>query len=168
MQPEAPLGPETLHVGRARIVDAHVNPTVGIKVSVDGDAIVVRFARPHRGAEARLDANSLDVRSVTTEGVKIHPDPVRAERDRVTLDGGTFIECWNETGATESTARTIAQAFNASDGMARGEPVVVSPPGADVIGAPRAVKIDGRHAVVTFEADTGGAFALFATSIESI
>jgi hypothetical protein len=168
MQPEVPPGAGPIHVGRARVVDARVNPTLGVHVAVDGDAIVVRFARPHQEAEARLDSISLDVRSVTTEGVRVDRNSVDSRPDRVTLDGDTFIVCSNRRGNPESPNRAVVQAFDVTDGLPGGAPVVISPPDVNVIGTPQAVKIDNHRAVVTFEADTGGSFALFAVPVESL
>jgi hypothetical protein len=167
MQPETQGNAGPIHVGLARVVDARVNAAVGIHVAADGDAIVVRFAHPRQGAEVRLDATSLDVRSVT-EGIEVKHTSVTAPPDRVALDGGTFIVCWNERGDSESPDRAVAQASDAADGLPRGVPVVVSPPELDVIGTPRAIKVDGHRAVVMFVADSGGSFALYAVPVESI
>jgi hypothetical protein len=168
MQPETPLSAGAIHVGLARVVDARVNAAVGVHVAADGDAVVVRFAHPRQGAEVRLDSTSLDVRSVTTDGIKVGHSTVNVQPDRVALDGGTFIVCWNEREDAESPDHAVVQASNAADGLPRGAPVVISPPDVDVIGTPRAVKIDGHHAVVMFVADTGGSFALYAVAVDSI
>jgi hypothetical protein len=165
MQPESTLGAASVLVGPATVVDAHVNPSGGMSMSAEGDSIVVRFARPGRQtAVARLESTSLDELSMTTEPVDHLP--VDAWPDPIVLDGGRFIVCW-KTGNFERGYRAVAQTF-AADGSPWGSPVVISPPGLDVIGTPRAVKIDGHRAVATFEASTGEAFALFAVSLEPI
>jgi hypothetical protein len=166
MQPESMQGAASVLVGPARIVDAHVNPSVGVRMAAERDAIVVRFARPDRlTAVARLDSTSFDELSMTTEPAD--PAPVDVRPDPIVLDGGRFIVCW-KTGDFEWGYRAVAQAFSAVDGSPQGAPVVISPPGLDVIGMPRAIKIDGRRALATFEASSGGSFALYAVSLEAI
>jgi hypothetical protein len=166
MQPESTPGVASVLVGPASVVDAHVNPSQGMSISAEGDSIVIRFARRGRqAAAARLESTSLEAISMTTD-----PDdhlPMHVRPGPIVLDGGRFIVCW-KTGDFERGYRAVAQTFNAADGSPRGAPVVISPPGLDVIGTPRAVKIDGHRAVATFEASTGEAFALFAVSIEAI
>jgi hypothetical protein len=164
MQPESTKGAASVRVGQSRVVDAHINPLVGVRMATEGDAIVVRFARPGRlTAVARLDSTSLDELSMTTEAVD--HSPVDTLPGPTVLDGGRFIVCW-KTGDAERGYRAVAQAFNTADGSPQGSPVVISPPDLDVIGRPRAVQIDGHRAVATFEASTGRSFALFAVSIE--
>jgi hypothetical protein len=51
--------------------------------------------------------------------------------------------------------------------LAAGAPVVISPPDADVVGAPRAVSTDGRHIVATFVAATRGSFELLSVPSEA-
>jgi hypothetical protein len=83
---------------------------------------------------------------------------------RVTLAGGRFVVFWTR-GSLEWGRRALAQAYN-QDGSPRGAPVVISPPDADVMVAPRAVTTDGRHIVATFVAATGGSFELLSVPIE--
>jgi hypothetical protein len=165
MQPESAQGVASVLVGPASVVDARVDPSGGTDMSLEGGSIVVRFARPGRhAAVARLDSTLLEP-SLTTTGA-VDPSPVDTQ-PRPALDGGRFVACW-KIGDFERGYRAVAQTFDATDGSPQGAPVVISPPGLDVIGTPRAVNIDGHRAVATFEASTGEAFALFAVSIETI
>jgi hypothetical protein len=167
MQPASTLGVASVLLGAAGVVDAHVNPSGGMSMSAEVDSVVVRFARPGgQAAVARLDSTSLDELSLTTTEPVDHPS-VDARPGTVVLDGGRIVACW-KTGDFERGYRAVAQAFDASDGSPRGAPVVISPPGLDVIGTPRAVSVDGHRAVAAFEASTGEGFALFAVSIEAI
>jgi hypothetical protein len=49
-----------------------------------------------------------------------------------------------------------------------GAPVEISPPDADVFGAPQAVTTDGHHVVATFAASSEGTFRLVAVPIDDI
>jgi hypothetical protein len=86
---------------------------------------------------------------------------------RVVLDDSRFVVCWT-TGTAGSGRRLMAQSLNASDGSARGAPVVVSPPGADVVGSARAETQDPRHVVATFVVSEGGALETRAVSLEAM
>jgi hypothetical protein len=62
--------------------------------------------------------------------------------------------CWTEQSA--DGGRHAMARLCATDGHALGHAVAISPPDADVLGAPHAATADGRHAVVTFGSTSGG------------
>src|SRR5579864_1163219 len=126
----------SVRVGEARVLDPGVNPLVPVHVTSYGDAIEVRMAHAGRvGALMRLDAASLETLSrqehVAVEG----PSAPSTQPARVGLDGGRVFVCWT-TGTIESGRHVMAQSLNAADGSPRGAPVMISPPDADVLGAP--------------------------------
>jgi hypothetical protein len=156
-------GVSSVRIGEAHVVDTRVNPLMPVRVSFDGNEVVVNFARLGRsGAVARLDASSLQPLSLQpgSEDRSAHS----TEAERVVLDGGRFVVCWTR-GSVEWGHRALVQAFNA-DGSPRGAPAVISPPNVDVIGAPRAITTDGRHIVATFAAASGNSFQVMAVPIE--
>jgi len=142
-------------------------PLGGGALATEGDAIVVRFARPGRlTAVARLDSTSLD-ELFHDDDEPVDPSPVDARPGPTVLEGGRFIVCW-KMGDAERGYRALAQAFNTADGSPQGAPVVISPHLPSTSSA-AARAPDRRHrAVATFEASIGESFALFAVSIEVI
>jgi hypothetical protein len=85
---------------------------------------------------------------------------------RVELDGARFVVCWTR-GSVETGHRALAQTFDL-DGTPRGAPAVISPPGMDVVGAPRAVTTDGRHVVATFDGWSGGDYERVAVELVDV
>jgi hypothetical protein len=49
-----------------------------------------------------------------------------------------------------------------------GAPVEISPPDADVLGAPQAVTTNGHHVIATFAASSEGTFRLVAVPIDDV
>ena len=84
---------------------------------------------------------------------------------RVDLDGGRFVVCWTR-GGVEEGRRALAQAFK-GDGSPLGAPIVISPPGVDVVEMPRAVATDGNHVVATFAAASDRSVDILAVLIET-
>jgi hypothetical protein len=154
----------SVHVGEAHVLDARPNPMAPMDVSSEGGAIAVRFTgRGGARLTVRLDESSLQTLAVS------QPDDGRTsapstEAARVVLDGRRFIVFWTR-GSTELGRRALAQEFNA-DGSARGAPVVISPPDADVMGVPRAVKTSDGRVVATFIASSSDSFQLMAVPVE--
>jgi hypothetical protein len=166
MQPESARGPASVALGPVMIVDTHVNPSVPVRIAVDGDEIVVRYGRRGRlTSVARLDSTTLGAISTTTESADPAPDD-RTSDGPVVLDGDRIITCWR-TGDVEWGYRAVVQELGAMDGTPRGQPVVLSPPDVDVIGTPRAIPVDGHRAVAAFEASTGESFTLFVVALEA-
>jgi hypothetical protein len=167
MQPESASQPSSVRVGEARLLDPRVNPSAGVRVTAEGDALVVRFAHPGRGTGEieRMDPISLQTISKTV--APVDRSSSGGHPQRVVLDGGRFIVCW-KSGDAEQGYRAMAQAFNASDGSPRGAPVAISPADADVSGSLSVATADGHNVVATFAASTGDAFAAYAVPIEAL
>jgi hypothetical protein len=156
---------EGLRAGEARVVDAHINPRVQVHVTAEGGAIAVRFAHPRAvGALVRLSAESLRPVSPEEQVEAEHPTAPPMGAVRLVLHDGRFVVCWRQ-GNIESGYRMMARAWTAA-GSPVGEPVPISPPEADVLGAPDLVAIDGEHAVAAFAATSGERFELLAVSLE--
>jgi hypothetical protein len=156
----------SVRVGELRVIDAHVNPMVPVHVATEGGEVGVTFGLEHSGAHERLDAVSL--RAVSWEpSAKEDRAAPPVGFARVALDGNRFLLCWTE-GTLESGHRAMVQMHRASDGSALGSPVEISPPDADVFGAPQAVTTDGHHVVATFAASSEGSFRLVAVPIDDI
>jgi hypothetical protein len=85
---------------------------------------------------------------------------------RIELDGARFVVCWTR-GSVEKGHRALAQTFDL-DGTPRGAPAVISPPGMDVVGAPRALTTDGRHVVATFDGWSGGDYERVAVELADV
>ncbi len=168
MQPESASQPSSVRVGETRLLDPRVNPSAGVRVTAEGDALVVRFAHPGRrtGEIERLDPVSLQTISKTAAPVD-RSSSWGGRPQRVVLDGGRFVVCW-KSGDPEQGYRVMAQAFNASDGSPRGAPVAISPADADVSGSLSVATADGHNVVATFAASTGDAFAAYAVPIEAL
>jgi hypothetical protein len=141
--------------------------TLGVAGCASTSVEADRGERDFSGA-TRRSAPSLQAGKARVLGTRVNP--MAHERaatkgaSRVTLDGGRFVVFWTR-GSLEWGRRALAQAYN-QDGSPRGAPVVISPPDADVMVAPRAVTTDGRHIVATFVAATGGSFELLSVPIE--
>jgi hypothetical protein len=85
---------------------------------------------------------------------------------RLELDGARFVVCWTR-GSVETGHRALAQTFDL-DGTPRGAPAVISPPGMDVVGAPRVVTTDGRHVVATFDGWSGRDYERVAVELADV
>ena len=163
---EFPPGDQAMRISATTVVDTHLSPLVPVHLSPErGGAIAVTFARRGRTqATARLDPTTLQVLSAETSGPSEAPQSPASGATRVVLDGGRFIVCWTEQSA-DGGRQAMARLW-APDGHALGPAVAISPPDADVLGAPHAASADGRHAVVTFGSNSGGAFELRAVALE--
>jgi hypothetical protein len=111
-----------------------------------------------------LDPATLQVLSAETSGPSEAPQAPASGATRVVLDGGRFIVCWTEQSA-DGGRRAMARLW-APDGHSLGPALAISPPDADVLGAPRAASADGRHAIVTFGSTNGDTFELRAVALE--
>jgi len=158
--------PTAMRISATTVVDTRLSPLVPVHVTPErGGAIAVTFARRGRTqATARLDPATLQVLSAETNGPSEAPQAPASGATRVVLDGGRFIVCWTEQSA-DGGRHAMARLW-APDGHALGPAVPISPPDADVLGAPHAALADGRHAVVTFGSTSGGAFELRAVALE--
>jgi hypothetical protein len=155
-----------LHVGEASVVDARVNPLVPIDMAASGDDVAVAFGQRQSGVLAMLDPETAEAVSRAPSEPRLATGLASRGAQRVRLQGGRSLLCWTE-GNMETGYRALAQEFEA-DGAARGEPIVISPPDADVMGAPRAASVDGRRVIATFAASVGGTFELIAVPLEGI
>jgi len=154
-----------VRVGQTRVIGARVNPMVPVRLATEGSDITATFALPGREqVVTRLDPASLDLLSREQFARAAAPPAPATGATRVALDGGRFLVCWTHENADEGR-QVLAQMW-AADGSKRGEPVVISPPDVDVLGAPRAATTDGRHVVVIFAATSGTTFELRAVSLE--
>jgi hypothetical protein len=159
-------GIPSVKVGETRVIDAHVNPMVPVHVASEGSKVGVSFGLEHSGAIERLDAVSLEPLS-WEPSVREAPSTPSTSVTRVALDGNRFLLCWTN-GSLEWGHRAMAQMFRSTDGAPLGAPVEISPPDADVLGAPQAVTTDGRHVVVAFTASSEGAFQLMAVPLDEV
>jgi hypothetical protein len=159
-------GMPSVRVGELRVIDPHVNPMVPVHIAAEGGEVGVTFGLEHSGAHERLDAVSLQAVSWEPSAKEDRAAPSTGVT-RVALDGNRFLLCWTE-GTLESGHRAMAQMHRASDGSALGAPIEISPPDADVFGAPQAVTTDGHHVVATFAASSEGSFRLVAVPIDDI
>jgi hypothetical protein len=154
-------------VGETRVVDAHVNPLVPVRLSASGDVIAVRFAHPRAaGALLHLDAASLAPLAPESAVDAERPAPAATGSARVVFGDGRFVSAWKQ-GDAEHGYRVMAQAWTGG-GSSLGAPVAVSMPDADVLGAPELVSLDsddGHHLVVTFTAMVGDRAELLAVSL---
>jgi hypothetical protein len=156
----------SVRVGELRVIDPHVNPMVPVHVTSENNQVAVTFGLEHSGAHERLDAVSLQPVSWEPMAREDRSTPSTGVT-RVVLDGNRFLLCWTE-GSLESGHRAMAQMRRATDGAPLGAPVEISPPEADVFGAPQAVTTDGRHVVATFAASSEGTFRLVAVPIDDV
>jgi hypothetical protein len=156
-----------VEVGETRVVDAHVNPLVPVRLSASGDVIAVRFAHPRAaGALVHLDATSLAPLAPESAIDAERPAPAASGVARVVFGDGRFVAAWKQ-GDAEHGYRVMTQAWT-SGGSSLGAPVAVSMPDADVIGAPELLSLqsdDGHRAVVTFTAMVGDRAELLAVSL---
>ena len=154
-----------VRIAETRVLDARVNPMVPVQLAAEGSTIAVTFGQPgRRQVVTRIDPASLDLLSREQNGRSQAPSAPSTGAARVVLDGGRFIVCWTHENA-DGGRQVLAQMW-AANGSKLGAPVVISPPDADVMGAPRAVTTDGRHVLVTFAATAGESFELRAVSLE--
>jgi len=154
-----------VRVGGTRILDAHVNPMVPVHMAAERGSVAVTFGQPgRRGVVARLDPSSLQLLSHEQTGRSEPPAAPSTEASHVVLGGGRILVCWTEDSA-DGSRHAVAQLW-AANGSRLGAPVLISPPDADVFGAPNAVSVDGRHVVVTFASSTGQSFDLTAVALE--
>ena len=154
----------SVRVGEERVVGTRINPLVPVHVTRDGSAIEVTFGKRGRETVARLDPDSLDLLSEQQGGHAEAPAPPSTAATRVALGGGRFLECWTEASG-DGGRRAMARMWGLN-GLPRGAAVAISPPDADVIGAPLVASVDGQHVVATFAVASGGSFQLRAASLE--
>jgi hypothetical protein len=163
---EGDASPATgVRAGQARVVDSHVNPTIPVRLTANGDVVEVRFAHSRAGgALAHLDRTSLAPVSPESFLPVERPAAHGAETARVALSDGRFIVCW-KAGDFERGYRMMAQAWTGG-GEPIGTPVPISPVDTDVLGAPELVSVDGDHAVAAFAAMTGDRAEVLAVSLQ--
>jgi len=155
----------SLRVAETRVVNENVNPMVPVHLATEGSNITATFGLPgRRQVVTRLDPASLDLLSNEQTGRSEEPSAPSTGAARVELDGGRFLVCRTRDRA-DGGHEAVAQMWTAS-GSRLGAPTVISPPDADVFGAPRAATADGRHVLVTFPETSGGPFELRAVSLE--
>jgi hypothetical protein len=154
-----------LRIGDARVVEAHVDPMVPVRVKTEGRTVALVFARSHGDHElVHLDGASL---LPVSSDQRVAAEPAWASSEgavRVVLDHNRFVVCWRR-GDAEHGYRMIAQAWTGG-GYPIGRPVVISPREADVLGAPLAVAVDGNRAVVAFAASAGDRVELLAVALQ--
>jgi hypothetical protein len=153
----------SVRVGEAHVLDPMVNPLVPLRLGLNDGQIAVSFAHLGGSAREQIDPASLEVRGRFEE--PMHKESPATSLQRIVLDHGRFLVCWT-SGDVEWGHRVMAQMFNSSDGSPRGGAVVISPPNADVVGAPRAITSDGNRVVAMFSASTGSSFQLLAVPID--
>jgi hypothetical protein len=138
---------------------------VPVQMAADGSTVAITFGeRGRQQVVTRLDPASLDLVSSISAGRSQAATAPSTGVSRVPLEGGRFVVCWthqNVDGGRQAMAQVWSEA-----GVRLGAPLVLSPPDADVIGAPHAATADGRHVVVTFAAAAGESFELRAVSLE--
>jgi hypothetical protein len=156
----------SLRVGELRVIDPRVNPMVPVRVTSENNQVAITFGLAHSGVRERFDATSLEPVSWEPSAREARSTP-SAGVTRVVLDGNRFLECWTE-GTLEEGRRAMAQMRRASDGSPLGAPVEMSPPDADVFGAPQAITTDGHHVVATFAAWSEGALQLMAVTVDDV
>jgi hypothetical protein len=154
-----------VRAGAARVVDAHVNPMVPVRLTVEGDEVAVRFAHSRTGgAVAHLDRTSLAPVGVESQVPAERPAPPSTEAARVAFSDGRFIVCW-KSGDFERGYRMMAQAWTAG-GEPIGAAVPISPADSDVFGAPQVVSLEGARAVAAFAVVAEDRAELMAVSLE--
>ncbi len=110
---------------------------------------------------------SLVVGEARVVSARVNPMEMPRESSpaRVPVDGGRFVLLWTR-GTMEQGHRVLAQEL-AANGTPRGEPVTISSPDVDVVGAPRAISTDGRHVTASFVAASERGFALMAVPLDA-
>jgi hypothetical protein len=155
----------SLSAGAPRVVDSHVNPLVPVRLTAEGGALAVRFARARSGGVvAHLDGTSLASVGLESGQPAERAAAPSTEPARVVFRDGRFIVCW-KSGDAERGYRVMAQAWTGG-GESLGAPVAISPVDSDVLGAPQVVAIDADHAVATFAAVDGSRTQLLAVSLQ--
>jgi hypothetical protein len=136
-----------------------------VRLAPEGSSVTATFGLPgHKQVVTRLDPASLEQLSREQTGHSELPAAPSTGAERVELEGGRFLVCWTRVSA-DGGHEAVAQMWTAS-GSSMGAPTVISPPDADVFGAPRAATTDGRHVLVTFPETSGESFELRAVSLE--
>jgi hypothetical protein len=160
----APASNLFLHAGEVTILDSSVNPLAPLDAARRGDQIAVTFGQRRAGVVALVDPRSArpDSREPAIAGRSAKTASMTPQA--VTLQSGRRIVCWT-AGNIEDGYRAFAQVF-AADGVVHGEPIVISPAEADVLGAPHVATVDGQHAVATFVAAFDGIYKLVAVPLE--
>jgi hypothetical protein len=154
-----------VRAGAARVVDAHVNPRVPVRLAVEGDEVSVRFAHPRTGdAVAHLDRGSLAAVGPESQLPAERSAAPSTEAVRIALRDGRFIVCW-KNGDFERGYRVMAQAWTGG-GEPIGAPVPISPQDADVLGAPQVISVDGSHAVAAFAVMADDRAEILAVSLQ--
>ncbi len=157
------IGP--LRMGETRVVNERVNPMVPVHLAPEGSSVTATFGLPgHTQMVTRLDPASLELLSSEPTGRSELPSAPATGATRVELEGGRFLVCWTRVSA-DGGHEAVAQMWTAN-GSSLGAPLVISPPDADVFGAPRAATTDGRHVLVTFPETSGESFELRAVSLK--
>jgi hypothetical protein len=157
--------PSRLHVVATRSVDSRVQPMVPVHLAAEGGNIAVTFGqRGRQQVVTKLDSASLELVSSTAAGRSEAPAAPATGEARVELEDGSFVVCWTQESA--DGGRQVLAELTTAKGSRLGAPVLISPPDADVLGAPSAATPDGRHVIVTFAATSGESFELRAVSLE--
>jgi hypothetical protein len=155
-----------LRAGEARVVDPHVNPMVPIHVESRGDSIAVTFGqRDGAGALAMLDPSTLEASSWQPARPEKSASVVPLAPQRVALEGGRTLVCRRE-GSIERGYWAVAQLE--VHGVPRGTSVVISPPGADVVGVPHVVAAGPHRVVAVFAAMIGESYKLVTVPVDGI
>jgi hypothetical protein len=154
-----------VRAGEVRVVDAHVNPMVPVRLTVEGDEVAVRFAHSRNGgAVAHLDRTSLAPVGPELPLPAERPAAPSTEAARVVLSDGRSIVCW-KSGDFERGYRVMAQAWTGG-GEPIGAPVPISPADSDVFGAPQIVSVGGDHAVAAFAVVADDRAEILAVSLQ--
>jgi hypothetical protein len=142
-------GSRSIVAGAPRLVGVDVNARAPVSLAVEDGAVTVRFShvRSH-GTMIRLDPFSLAAESPEVDAPAPGDAPPSFDSVRLNLGDDRFIECF-KSGDVEQGYRLMAQAWTAS-GARLGDPITISDPDADVLGAPRLIAIDDEHAMAAF------------------
>lgn len=166
-RPTAFAGDEfaSVRISQTRVVDERVNPMVRVRLATEGSTITATFGLPgHKQVVARLAPESLELLSRDQTERSEQASAPSTGATRAELEGGRFVVCGTRDRA-DGGHEAVAQMWTAS-GSRLGAPVVISAPDADVLGAPQAATIDGRHVLVAFASTSGESFELRAVSLE--
>jgi hypothetical protein len=154
-----------VQAGEVHVVDGHVNPMVPARLTVEGNAIALRFGRPRaEDAVVHLNGQSLSPVAPETAMPAGRPAMPASGAVRAVLADGSFIVCW-KSGDAEQGYRLMAQAWTAG-GSPVGSPAAVSPPEMDVLGAPQVTAIGGDRAIATFATSQGNRAELVAVPLQ--
>jgi hypothetical protein len=154
-----------LRIAETRVINERVNPMVPVHLATEGSSITATFGLPgHEQMVTRLDPASLELLSSEQTWRSELASAPATDLVRVELEGGHFLVCWTRVSA-DGGHEAVAQMWTAG-GSSLGAPMVISPPDADVFGAPQAATADGRHVLVTFPETSGESFELRAVSLQ--